>query len=177
MEARGVIFAEGWLDDSVGLGILAGRLLEEDTAEKRREFQDKLKAILERHDCGLRKYSGLTRGGPFPRKEHAPGERENFIGVVLSDPEFAPEVARWAARQVAYDCLMKTPKKMWCICPELERSVEPFSSQGKETTGSWKGREVDRKAGQDVPMGGCICMLDGEDIPMIVDHLIVTESS
>lgn len=65
---------------------------------------------------------------------------------------------------------------MWCICPEMKTDTYRATSYGGETVPSWKDRDEKRKAGKDVPLGGCLCTI-GNDITLILDKLTVTASS
>jgi len=168
--SKTVIFAEGTiLDDIVGLGVEAGILTKELTTENRKRFRLHLIEVMQRHGCTPEKYSELT-----PGTGKGTG---NYVQKVLSGTEFEGETARWAAREVAYDCLMKSPKKMVCICPEMKSGSYMAESGGGKTDSGWGYREGERKAGKDVPIGGCICHFDDNAIKLIIDELIMVPSS
>lgn len=75
--------------------------------------------------------------------------------------------------------------EMWCVCPELATTPGSLDSAKGQTSGGWVNRAEDRKAGTDIPIGGCLCntnlvLPDGDRIelrPTVLKRLIVTPES
>ena len=171
----------GLLGDLVYLGVHAGRCDEDfaNTPERKEEFRKQLKKVMDAYDVRCEKYAGLRRGTCSPE-----------VQKVLSGGDFYCEEARYAAADIARQALLKVPKKMTCICPEMKVHGEfAAESVGGETSGGWKGRreELGRKPESDVPIGGCICMAhidqdgkqlsDSESLAMVVDLLVMSPES
>jgi hypothetical protein len=163
----------GLLGDLVYLGVHAGRCDEDfaNTPERKEEFRKQLKKVMDTYDVRCEKYAGLQRGTCSPE-----------VQKVLSGKDFYCEEARYAAADIARQALLKVPKKMTCICPEMKVHGEFSESVGGETSGGWKRRreQLRREPESDVPVGGCMCVVhidQDPDIAMVVDLLVMAPES
>jgi len=165
------------LNEAIEVAIYGGIATDDPSKEKMEKFVSKVRDLNTKCGCDV-----SERTMPFMKEietgeiQHAETVRYALREVV----ECCPISTAPNGKRIIYSPTKEKPKiKLWCVCPEMSTQGRSAHSEGGETSGGWKYREESRKAGEDVPFGGCVCQIIGlgEEMYLILDKLTMAESS